>query len=86
MDIQIEDFLEFCEKIEVKDNDLLVFKCSKKLFGSQSEEFIEVMSNAIGKKISKKVILVILGPDIESIVQIPEEEMNRCGWVRKEKE
>lgn len=84
MDMQVEEFLEFCEKIEVKDNDLLVFKCSKKLFGSQSEQFIEVMSNAIKKKISKKVVLVILGPDIDNIMQVPEKEMNRCGWFRRD--
>lgn len=84
MGIEIEDFLDFCEKIEVKDNDLLVFKCTKKLFGSQSEQFIEVMSNAIKKKISKKVVLVILGPDIDNIMQVPEKEMNKCGWFRRD--
>lgn len=84
MNIEVEDLLDFCEKIEVKDNDLLVFKCSKKLFGRHSEQFIEVMSDAIKKKISKKVVLIILGPDIDSIVQIPEEEMNKCGWFKRD--
>ncbi len=84
MDMGIEDFLEFCDKIEVKDNDLLVFKCSRKLFGSQSEEFIEIMSDAIKKKISKKVVLIILGPDIDNITQIPEEEMNRIGYFKRD--
>lgn len=85
MDMVVEEFLEFCEKIEVKDNDLLVFKCSEKLFGNQSRDFIEIMSDAIKKKISKKVVLVILGPDIDNIMQISEEEMKRCGWVRHDK-
>lgn len=84
MDMEIENFLEFCEKIEVRDNDLLVFKCTKKLFGNQSEHFIEIMSDVINKKISKKVVLIILGPDIDSIVQIPEEEMNKCGWFKRD--
>lgn len=84
MDMEVEDFLEFCEKIEVKDNDLLVFKCTKNILGKEANHFMEVMSDTIKKKISEKVVIVILGPDIENIMQVPEEEMNRCGWFKRD--
>ncbi len=84
MDMDIEDFIEFCERIEVKDNDLLIFKCTKNFLGHESDHFMEIMSDTIKKKISDKVVIVLLGPDIESIVQIPEEEMNKIGYFKRD--
>lgn len=84
MGIDIEDFLDFCEKIEVKDNDLLVFKVARGVPQIFVEQTAEAMLNIIKERITKKICIIILGIEVESIVQIPEEEMNKLGYFKRD--
>jgi len=84
IEIDLEGFLQFCKKIELKDNDILVFRCKSAVPVEFINGVLEIMSKVIRKKITKKSAIIVVGNEIDSISQISEKEMNRMGWFRRD--
>ena len=86
MDEQMNEaeFINFCEHIKVEDNSILVFKVTSNMTMGAVEKMLESLSNIVRDRLKKKAAVLVIGPDIDNISMVPEEEMNRVGWFRKD--
>lgn len=79
------EFIKFCEHIKVEDNSILVFRLRTGVSFEHAKSVLDAVSEIINCKLKKNAATLIVGPDVENVSMIPEEEMNRIGWFRKEK-
>lgn len=73
-------------RINLKDGDILVFKDKHDgFFGQSKGQIFDAMQKFFDKNNLKNVLMVYVSKNSE-LRNMPEEEMNRAGWVRGNQE